>query len=211
GVLAVELFETDTGELLVNELAMRPHNSGHVTIEASRTSQFEQHLRAVLDLPLGATEPTCGHAVMVNLLGSALEDPRAAYPVARPPRRTRRRRPRAGGPNRAEPPPRWQGDRMTPLVGLVMGSDSDWPGMGEAAGALEEFALPFEAKVVSAHRMPTEMIAYGEQAEQRGIRVIIAGAGGAAHLPGMLASVTPLPVIGVPVPLRHLDGLDSQL
>ena len=80
GVLAVELFETDTGELLVNELAMRPHNSGHVTIEASRTSQFEQHLRAVLDLPLGATEPTCGHAVMVNLLGSALEDPRAAYP-----------------------------------------------------------------------------------------------------------------------------------
>lgn len=80
GVLAVELFEADTGELLVNELAMRPHNSGHVTIEASRTSQFEQHLRAVLDLPLGATEPTCEHAVMVNLLGSALEDPRTAYP-----------------------------------------------------------------------------------------------------------------------------------
>ncbi len=100
---------------------------------------------------------------------------------------------------------------MNPLVGLVMGSDSDWPVMGEAAGALEEFDLPFEAKVVSAHRMPTEMIAYGEQAEQRGIRVLIAGAGGAAHLPGMLASVTPLPVIGVPVPLKHLDGMDSLL
>lgn len=80
GVLAVELFETTAGEIVVNELAMRPHNSGHVTIEASRTSQFEQHLRAVLDLPLGATEPTCEHAVMVNLLGSCREDPREAYP-----------------------------------------------------------------------------------------------------------------------------------
>src|SRR5690625_7197643 len=100
---------------------------------------------------------------------------------------------------------------MNPLVGLVMGSDSDWPVMGEAAGALEEFDLPFEAKVVSAHRMPTEMIADGEQAEQRGIRVLLAGAGGAAHLPGMLAAVTPLPVIGVPVPLAHLGGMDSLL
>ena len=100
---------------------------------------------------------------------------------------------------------------MNPLVGLVMGSDSDWPVMGEAAAALEEFDLPFEAKVVSAHRRPTEMIAYGEQAEQRGIRVIIAGAGGAAHLPGMLAAVTPLPVVGVPVPLAYLDGMDSLL
>ncbi len=80
GVLAVELFETTDGRLLVNELAMRPHNSGHVTIEACRTSQFEQHLRAVLDLPLGATQPVAEHAVMVNLLGSALADPRAAYP-----------------------------------------------------------------------------------------------------------------------------------
>src|SRR5699024_8129007 len=80
GVLAVELFETGAGEIVVNELAMRPHNSGHLTIEASRTSQFEQHLRAVLDLPLGATQPTCEHAVMVNLLGSSLADPREAYP-----------------------------------------------------------------------------------------------------------------------------------
>lgn len=80
GVLAVELFHTAAGDVLVNELAMRPHNSGHLTIEASRTSQFEQHLRAVLDLPLGATQPTCENAVMVNLLGSQLDDPRSAYP-----------------------------------------------------------------------------------------------------------------------------------
>lgn len=98
-----------------------------------------------------------------------------------------------------------------PTVAIIMGSDSDWPVMGEAAAALEEFDVPFEARVVSAHRMPHEMIEYGETAAARGIRVIIAGAGGAAHLPGMVASVTTLPVIGVPVPLKYLDGMDSLL
>jgi 5-(carboxyamino)imidazole ribonucleotide mutase len=102
-------------------------------------------------------------------------------------------------------------DAARPLVGLVMGSDSDWPVMELAAQALQEFEVPYEADVVSAHRMPDEMLAYGQQAAGRGLRVVIAGAGGAAHLPGMLASVTPLPVIGVPVPLKHLDGLDSLL
>ncbi len=97
------------------------------------------------------------------------------------------------------------------LVGLVMGSDSDWPVMRAAAEALDEFGVAYEADVVSAHRMPRDMIEYGSSAEGRGLRVIIAGAGGAAHLPGMLASVTPLPVIGVPVPLRNLGGLDSLL
>jgi 5-(carboxyamino)imidazole ribonucleotide mutase len=97
------------------------------------------------------------------------------------------------------------------LVGLVMGSDSDWPVMEAAADALAEFGIPFEADVVSAHRMPAEMLRYGQTAHERGLRVIIAGAGGAAHLPGMLASVTPLPVIGVPVPLKTLDGMDSLL
>ncbi|WP_370658570.1 5-(carboxyamino)imidazole ribonucleotide mutase, partial [Kocuria sp. CCUG 69068] len=92
-----------------------------------------------------------------------------------------------------------------------MGSDSDWPVMEAAATALEEFGIAYEADVVSAHRMPTEMIEYGRRAHERGLRVIIAGAGGAAHLPGMLASVTPLPVIGVPVPLKTLDGMDSLL
>jgi len=98
-----------------------------------------------------------------------------------------------------------------PVVGLVMGSDSDWPVMKAAADALAEFEVAYEADVVSAHRMPHDMIGYGGAAATRGLRVIIAGAGGAAHLPGMLASVTPLPVIGVPVPLAHLDGLDSLL
>lgn len=100
---------------------------------------------------------------------------------------------------------------QSPLVGLVMGSDSDWPTMEAAAHALEEFGIAYEADVVSAHRMPTEMIEYGQRAAERGLRVIIAGAGGAAHLPGMLAAVTELPVIGVPVPLAYLDGMDSLL
>ena len=99
----------------------------------------------------------------------------------------------------------------TPRVGVVMGSDSDWPVMQAAAQALAEFDIPHEIQVVSAHRMPHEMIDYGTTAADRGLSVIIAGAGGAAHLPGMLASTTPLPVIGVPVKLKALDGLDSLL
>ncbi|MEV0285343.1 5-(carboxyamino)imidazole ribonucleotide mutase [Kribbella sp. NPDC050820] len=96
-------------------------------------------------------------------------------------------------------------------VGIVMGSDSDWPTMKAAAEVCTEFDVPFEADVISAHRMPAEMIEYGRSAHERGLKVLIAGAGGAAHLPGMLASVTPLPVIGVPVPLKYLDGMDSLL
>ncbi|MGN6299731.1 MAG: 5-(carboxyamino)imidazole ribonucleotide mutase [Angustibacter sp.] len=99
----------------------------------------------------------------------------------------------------------------TAQVGVVMGSDSDWPVMEAAAAVLDEFGVPYEVDVVSAHRMPREMVEYGASAAERGLRVIVAGAGGAAHLPGMLASVTPLPGIGVPVPLQHLDGMDSLL
>ena len=102
-------------------------------------------------------------------------------------------------------------EKHQPVVGVVMGSDSDWPVMEAAASALEEFGIPYEADVVSAHRMPVEMIEYGQRAHGRGLRVLVAGAGGAAHLPGMLAAVTPLPVIGVPVPLKTLDGMDSLL
>jgi 5-(carboxyamino)imidazole ribonucleotide mutase len=98
-----------------------------------------------------------------------------------------------------------------PVVGVVMGSDSDWSVMADAAETLTAFGISHEVEVVSAHRTPQRMIAYGSEAAGRGIRVIIAGAGGAAHLPGMLASVTTLPVIGVPVPLSNLDGLDSLL
>ena len=98
-----------------------------------------------------------------------------------------------------------------PLVGIVMGSDSDWPVMSDAAAVLDELGVSYEVGVVSAHRMPQAMLDYGAAAAGRGLRVIIAGAGGAAHLPGMLASVTSLPVIGVPVPLKYLDGMDSLL
>lgn len=98
-----------------------------------------------------------------------------------------------------------------PIVGVVMGSDSDWNVMSDAAVALKEFGIEFEVEVLSAHRTPERMIEWGKSAAGRGIKVIIAGAGGAAHLPGMLASVTTLPVIGVPVPLAKLDGLDSLL
>jgi 5-(carboxyamino)imidazole ribonucleotide mutase len=100
---------------------------------------------------------------------------------------------------------------MTPLVGVIMGSDSDYDVMGAAAEALREFDVPHEVRVVSAHRTPLDMAAYAEGAAARGLKAIIAGAGGAAHLPGMVASLTTLPVIGVPVPLRYLDGMDSLL
>ena len=100
---------------------------------------------------------------------------------------------------------------MTPLVGIVLGSDSDWPVMSGAAEALEEFDVACEVRVVSAHRTPRDMLDWAGSAAGGGLRVVVAGAGGAAHLPGMVASMTPLPVIGVPVPLRHLDGVDSLL
>jgi 5-(carboxyamino)imidazole ribonucleotide mutase len=100
---------------------------------------------------------------------------------------------------------------VSAVVGILMGSDSDWPTMEAAAQVCHEFDVPFEADVLSAHRMAVEMLNYGQAAHERGLKVLIAGAGGAAHLPGMLASVTPLPVIGVPVPLKYLDGMDSLL
>ena len=103
------------------------------------------------------------------------------------------------------------GDAPAPRVGVIMGSDSDWSVMADAAHALAEFDVPFEVGVVSAHRTPGRMLDYARTAAGRGIEVIIAGAGGAAHLPGMVAAATPLPVIGVPVPLAKLDGLDSLL
>jgi len=101
--------------------------------------------------------------------------------------------------------------KSLPLVGLIMGSQSDWATMKHAADTLEALGVPFEARIVSAHRTPKRMAAYAGGAQKRGLKVIIAGAGGAAHLPGMTASMTALPVIGVPVPLKQLDGLDSLL
>ncbi len=125
------------------------------------------------------------------------------------------------GPRYRRGPPRNTGDRAAgtgtlaamadPVVGVIMGSDSDLDVMRGAAAALAEFDVPHEVRVVSAHRTPEGMVEYAKAAAGRGLRVIVAGAGGAAHLPGMVASLTPLPVIGVPVPLAHLDGLDSLL
>jgi 5-(carboxyamino)imidazole ribonucleotide mutase len=111
------------------------------------------------------------------------------------------------------PPPRNKSRRPAPppVVGIIMGSDSDWPTMKLAADACAEFGVPYEARVVSAHRTPLDMARYARSAHKRGLRVIIAGAGGAAHLPGMVASLTPLPVIGVPVESKALKGLDSLL
>ncbi len=102
-------------------------------------------------------------------------------------------------------------DVVTPLVGVVMGSTSDWPTMSKAVEVLQHFEVPHEAQVVSAHRMPDEMFSYAETAAERGLRAIIAGAGGAAHLPGMLSAKTLVPVLGVPAPSRHLSGHDSLL
>ncbi|MGU3653915.1 5-(carboxyamino)imidazole ribonucleotide mutase [Mycolicibacterium sp. A43C] len=102
-------------------------------------------------------------------------------------------------------------EKLRPRVGVIMGSDSDWSVMEAAVTALAEFDIPFEIGVVSAHRTPCRMLEYAQSAAGRGIEIIIAGAGGAAHLPGMVAAATPLPVIGVPVPLARLDGLDSLL
>lgn len=100
---------------------------------------------------------------------------------------------------------------QNPRVGVIMGSDSDWPTMEPATEVLAEFGVPFEVRVVSAHRTPHGMLSYADSAASRGLQVVIAGAGGAAHLPGMVASATPLPVIGVPVPLKYLDGMDSLM
>lgn len=102
-------------------------------------------------------------------------------------------------------------DAKQPLVGILMGSDSDWPVMSAAADVLDEFGIPYEADVLSAHRMPLATIDYARSARERGLKLIIAGAGGAAHLPGVLAAVTVLPVVGVPIPLSTLDGMDSLL
>mgnify|MGYP001301789280 FL=1 len=102
-------------------------------------------------------------------------------------------------------------ESKNPIIGIVMGSDSDWPIMKLAAEILDQFNIAYESKIVSAHRTPDDMYVYAENAKERGIKCIIAGAGGAAHLPGMLASKTELPILGVPIPTKHLDGNDSLL
>ncbi|KAG2498284.1 hypothetical protein HYH03_003545 [Edaphochlamys debaryana] len=263
GIFGVEMFLLPDGEILLNEVAPRPHNSGHYTMDGCVTSQFENHVRAVLGWPLGETRLTAGSAIMLNLLGEAdgdegvrmahqimgkayatpgckvhwygkdgmklgrkvghiniiaesREEARAKLGQLDPTGLASLKKtsdayqalaavpgsPLAGG-----------GGGKAPLVGIIMGSDSDLATMKAAAQVLEEFGVPLELTVVSAHRTPERMFEYARTAHARGLRAIIAGAGGAAHLPGMVAAMTPLPVIGVPVKPSgaHLDGLDALL
>jgi phosphoribosylaminoimidazole carboxylase len=233
GVFGVEMFLLTDDTVLLNEIAPRPHNSGHYTIEACNLSQFEAHIRAILGLPMDDPSMNVGASVMVNVLGmetmdetlkaldTALKHPNAAIHWYG--KRENRRGRKMGhitltGNSLVEIAPHLATLSDTsirleslPLIGIIMGSDSDLPVMRDAADMLDRFDIPFELTIVSAHRTPERMIEYAKNAGERGLRAIIAGAGGAAHLPGMIAALTPLPVIGVPVKLATMDGLDSLL
>lgn len=240
GIFGVEMFLLPDNELLVNEIAPRPHNSGHYTIDACVTSQFEAHVRAVVGLPMPRNvtsfSTTNTAAIMVNVLGDdvpnkeleacrrALETPHASVylygKTTRPKRKLGHINIVTSSMEDAEERLRYimegrvpilsiQEAKEAPLVGVIMGSDSDLKAMSVGADILKKFGVPFELTIVSAHRTPHRMIEYASQAAERGIKVIIAGAGGAAHLPGMVAALTPLPVIGVPIKGSTLDGVDS--
>ncbi|KZT51300.1 phosphoribosylaminoimidazole carboxylase [Calocera cornea HHB12733] len=249
GVFGVEMFLMPDGEILVNEIAPRPHNSGHYTIEACNTSQYTNHLLAILGLPLGSPALKVPSAAMLNILGlsSSFSEIRQLVDAALGVEgatvhlygKAESRKGRKMGhitvvgqsdaevrarlrPLLAALPPDRQNDAYAPpaqqpgfssphpLVGIIMGSDSDLPTMLPAARILDHFALPYELTIVSAHRTAERMAAYARGAASRGLRVVIAGAGGAAHLPGMVAAMTPLPVVGVPVRGSALDGVDSM-
>ncbi|KAJ8514432.1 hypothetical protein ONZ45_g8026 [Pleurotus djamor] len=252
GVFGVEMFLMPDGEIIINEIAPRPHNSGHYTIEACETSQYENHLRAILGLPLGSTDLKVPASAMLNIIGAssamaeitALTQVALAVPgssvhlygkaecrkgrkmghitiVGKSDAEVRSRlRPLlealpTGSVSETElysPKPPTPGSgfaHQQPLVGVIMGSDSDLPVMLPAARILDRFGIPYELTIVSAHRTPDRLVEYSRSAASRGLRVIIAGAGGAAHLPGMVAAMTPLPVVGVPVKGSSLDGVDS--
>ncbi|CAD6974674.1 unnamed protein product, partial [Tilletia controversa] len=289
GVFGVELFLSSHGELLINEIAPRPHNSGHYTIEACETSQYENHLRAILGWPLGSTALKVPAAGMINILGlsdldvdgealartyamsvKSLSVPGATVHLygkqgCRVGRKMghvtvvgptdaivaerlrliddaleRARSSAQKGPSskldsdltldgaikeaadvnttpsssstekkkKASSPADWS--HPHPLIGIVMGSDSDLRTMLPAAHILTAFNIPYELTIVSAHRTVDRLIAYARTARARGLRCIVAGAGGAAHLPGMLAAQTVLPVVGVPIKGSALDGVDSM-
>ena len=227
-------------QVLFNEAAPRPHNSGHYTIDACYTSQFEQHLRCITGKPLGSCDMKLNAAIMLNILGEldgeesmaqckricsrALEVRGASvHWYGKDVCRTGRKMGHVTFVGEdlnsvmsslslvtsEAVSPRVPLPVAFPLVGIIMGSDSDLKVMKSCAEILEQFHVPYEVTIVSAHRTPQRLLDYANHAEDRGLKVIVAGAGGAAHLPGMVASMTPLPVIGVPVALKHLDGMDS--
>ncbi|KAF2088517.1 phosphoribosylaminoimidazole carboxylase [Saccharata proteae CBS 121410] len=246
GIFGVEMFLNQDDTLLINEIAPRPHNSGHYTIEGTHVSQFEAHLRAITDLPLSEAdlqlrEPA---AIMLNVLGGTAPDshiqiydfakqsPRIRIhdygkAEARPGRKMGHLTVTAASMSEAETliqplidaVDRQSGKisssspttspKASPLVAIIMGSDSDLPVLAAAFNILNSFNVPYETRITSAHRTPGWMYEYVTSAESRGIRCIIAAAGGAAHLPGMAAALTVLPVIGIPVKASVLDGVDS--
>ncbi|CAM9528991.1 unnamed protein product [Chrysoparadoxa australica] len=236
GVFGVEMFLLADDTILLNEIAPRPHNTGHYTIEACECDQFENHLRAMLGLPLGGTDLVVGASMMLNILGSgdtasttvlmqkALEIPGASIHWYG--KGEARKGRKMGHITFCAPSMRELSERVKPyglsvcdeagkegcsgnLVGVIMGSDSDLPTMRAAADILDKFSVPYELTIVSAHRTPQRMTEYASTAAAKGLKVIIAGAGGAAHLPGMCAAMTTLPVIGVPVKTSTLSGVDS--
>ncbi|KAG9309847.1 phosphoribosylaminoimidazole carboxylase [Chiua virens] len=253
GVFGVEMFLMEDGTIYVNEIAPRPHNSGHYTIEACYTSQYENHLRSILGLPLGSTALKVPSVVMLNIIGSSISmDPITAFTttalstpgctihlygksVSRPGRKMghvtlvadtdsalrARLRPLLSAlpipSSQAEldayapllPIPGSGHPSAHPIVGIIMGSDSDLPTLLPAARVLDQFHIPYELTIVSAHRTPDRLVSYARSARVRGLRVIVAGAGGAAHLPGMVAAISSVPVVGVPVKGSALDGVDS--
>ncbi|CAI8503954.1 phosphoribosylaminoimidazole carboxylase ade2 [Hanseniaspora opuntiae] len=234
GIFGVEMFLMKDGDVLINEIAPRPHNSGHYTIDACVISQFEAHLRAVMGLPI----PELGfisnetNAIMLNVLGDdnqpgkelelcqrALEiNGGSVYLYGKESKPKRK----LGHINIVSDSMASCEDKLKyvegtskalekiPKVGVIMGSDSDLPVMKAACDMLAKFDIPYEVTIVSAHRTPQRMFDYATSARQRGLKAIIAGAGGAAHLPGMVAAMTSLPVIGVPVKGSVLDGVDSM-
>lgn len=248
GVFGVELFlvNTDGGrvDVLLNEVAPRPHNTGHYTQDACAVSQFENHLRAVCGLPLGDTNLIVGAAAMVNVLGApsggidqTMKGVNAAMCMSRAVVHWYGKGYRPGrkmGHINITADSHAELDNSlaallkdegisedvlpvdgrigaNPLVGVIMGSQSDLPTMQDAVNILKEFGIPYEVDIVSAHRTPDKLMTYSRSAAGRGMQVIIAGAGGAAHLPGMVAAMTPLPVVGVPIKTSTLNGQDSLL
>jgi len=241
GVFGVEMFVLESGEVWLNEVAPRVHNTGHYTIEACGTSQFTSHLLALLSLadkaPVDFRRPQydcqlrVGAAVMVNLIGkehtfSAGSLPRGGtlHDYGKAEVRTGRKMAHVtvcgtshaaiyGAMHRftglTDEYIYPTGPETAPMVGVIMGSKTDLPTMQAAVDILKEYGISHEVTVVSAHRTPDRMYRYATDAVKRGLRVIIAGAGGAAHLPGMVAAMTPLPVIGVPVKTSTMSGLDS--
>jgi phosphoribosylaminoimidazole carboxylase len=233
GIFGVEMFLLEDDSLTFNEVAPRPHNSGHYTIEACYTSQFEQHLRCITGMPLGSPEMKVAASVMINIIGTGegeeetkntLESCKKSLSIPGATIHLYGKEARLG---RKMGHITLVGNSMVellkktkeltkeftleaaPLVGIIMGSDSDLPTVKAACVTLKAFGVPFEVSIVSAHRTPERMVEYAKQAHTRGLKVIIAAAGGAAHLPGMVAALTPLPVIGIPVALKLLDGVDS--